>query len=278
MESTGIGGGTMGWSSADGNFSLSSLLPGQYRITARSSDSALWATTEVTLAGQDATGLLLALGPSMTLTGRVAFDATTLTVPADLSTVRVSLVPVGGGLTASRMAADGTFKVASISPGHYRFQASVPGVAGAASDGPRWTVKSVMVKGHDAADAPLDVRPNESVSDVIVTFTDRAADLSGTLRDAAGQPMSGYYIAAFSTDSVFWVQGARRLPPPARSGTTGAFRFVGLPPGEYYLAALIQIDQADLSDAAFLRQLMAVAVRVNLGEGEKKVQDLTLRK
>jgi hypothetical protein len=54
------------------------------------------------------------------------------------------------------------------------------------------------------------------------------------------------------------------------------FRFTGLPPGRYYLAALTEVDQSNLSDEAFLKRVAASATIVTLAEGEKKVQELKL--
>jgi hypothetical protein len=50
----------------------------------------------------------------------------------------------------------------------------------------------------------------------------------------------------------------------------------GLPPGEYFLAVLIDPDPSQLRDPSFLDQLVASAIRVTLTEGEKKVQDVKL--
>ena len=56
-----------------------------------------WATADVTIDGQDVSGLVLALQPGMTLSGQVVFEGSAAP-PEDLSEVRVSLAPapVGG--------------------------------------------------------------------------------------------------------------------------------------------------------------------------------------
>ena len=238
----------MGWNSADGTFSLPTLLPGQYRITARSANSATFAVSDVSLRGEDITDLVLTLGPSMTVTGRIIFEAASLSPPSDLTTVRVSLRAAQGGPLVMASAAlnvvhaDGTFQIAGVVPGQYRLMATVPGApgtatapdpaAGAQGAAAAWTVKSAILDGRDAIDLPFDVQPNQSISGVVVTFTDRTTELSGTIRDAAGRPGAGYYVVVFSSDKTSWVQG-RRLPAPVRSTTDGKFRFAGLPAGTY---------------------------------------------
>ena len=113
-----------------------------------------------------------------------------------------------------------------------------------------------------------------ALTDIVVTFTDWPTELTGTLFGADGSLAPGYYVAVFPTDRALWTPGSRRLPAPARAATSGAFRFVGLPPGSYRMVALTSVDAADLTDAAFLEQLARSGVTVTLAEGEKKVTDL----
>ena len=56
----------------------------------------------------------------------------------------------------------------------------------------------------------------------------------------------------------------------------GKFKFAGLPPGEYYMAAVTDYEYTDLVDASFLEQLTAGAFKITLAEGEKKVQDIRM--
>ena len=62
-----------------------------------------------------------------------------------------------------------------------------------------------------------------------------------------------------------------------KPGTDGRFVFGDLPAGEYYLAALTDLDPIDWQTPAFLEQVVPAGVRVRVGEGEKKVQDLRIR-
>ena len=48
----------------------------------------------------------------------------------------------------------------------------------------------------------------------------------------------------------------------------------GLPPGEYYAAAVGADASADWQDPKFLESLVRVAIRVTLGDGESKVIDI----
>jgi hypothetical protein len=79
-------------------------------------------------------------------------------------------------------------------------------------------------------------------------------------------------------DAQLRTAGTRRMPAPARAATDGTFRFSGLPPGAYVLAALAGVEPADLEDAAFLKEIAAAGIAITLAEGEKKTQDVRFAK
>jgi carboxypeptidase family protein len=273
-----IGDGSRVAVAPDGSFSRANVLPAKYKLTVRAGNS-FWGTQVVDVTGVDVTGVTVTMGPSATMSGRIVFDSATTPPPADLRQVRISLRPVSPGSQPVAAGPDGTFAFPAVDPGRYTVFASLTAPArGQALPGPSpapaWTLKSVMQNGRDVSDLALEIAPQQQVADLVVTFTDRATELSGTLFDAAGRPAPGYYVVAFSQDESAWVQGSRRLPPPARAATDGRFSFAGLPAGKYFLAALTNVDQNDLADAAFLRQIAAQALAVTLGDGEKKTQDL----
>jgi hypothetical protein len=108
-------------------------------------------------------------------------------------------------------------------------------------------------------------------------MTDQPTELTGTVLDAQGQPTSEYAMLAFSTDRTLWATAPRRVSGAARLSSDGKYRINGLPPGEYYLAVLTDFSPGQLDDPAFLESLIARAVKVVLGEGERKVQDYQIR-
>ena len=114
-----------------------------------------------------------------------------------------------------------------------------------------------MLDGRDLADVPIEIAAGQQVAGVVLTFTDRATELSGTLLDANGQAAPGYYVVVFSTDAAFWSPGSRRTPAPFRAATDGRYRFSGLPPGSYHVAAITSVDQIDLTrpDHVFVEAL-----------------------
>jgi hypothetical protein len=133
-----------------------------------------------------------------------------------------------------------------------------------------------MHNGRDTLDVPLDVTPGVNVGGLVATFTDRPAEISGTLFDQLGQPAPDYSIVVFTTDRTLWTTSPRRVSGAVRIASDGRYRVVGLPPGEYFLVALADVEPLQLGDSSFLELISQQAMRITLGEGERKTQDLKL--
>jgi protocatechuate 3,4-dioxygenase beta subunit len=271
--------------SPEGKFSRTNLAPGRYTIRARAPDPAgspgpgrpptLWAEQEIEIRGEDLTGITLVLQQAMVVSGRVVFEGKTLAPPANLAQLSLILNPTPGrpGQLAT-VAADGTFKVEGVMPGEYRLDVPIVTRPGELPSG--WQLKAVMVEGRDTLDSSLVIRPGQHVSDVTVAFTDQTTELTGRLLNAEGMPISDLQILLFSTDRSHW-NGARRLRGPTQPANDGTFRFLGVAPGDYYLAALSDVDPDELRDPAFLEQVAQSAIRISMAFGEKKRQDLKVR-
>ncbi|MFI5177766.1 MAG: carboxypeptidase-like regulatory domain-containing protein [Vicinamibacterales bacterium] len=287
-----------------GGFTFPGVTPGDYTIVARSIGRAggpgdpsgraagpapprptEWAQQTLSVAGSDVKGISLRLQPGLAVSGRMAFEGAT-PPPTDLSRVRIGLGPGPGpgttvivGSSSAQVNADSTFSLAGATPGRYRVNASVPGNLPATPGDsglprPIWSLKSVVANGVETLDSAFEVGTSD-VSGVVVTFTDHPTELSGTLLDPHGKPAPGYWVVTFTTDRTLWISGSRRVRT-TRPDALGKFRIVGLPAGEYYMVTLTDLDQADLSDPAFLEQLAAASFKITLADGEKKTQDLKL--
>jgi hypothetical protein len=132
----------------------------------------------------------------------------------------------------------------------------------------------VVANGRETMDTGLEMG-NGDLTNVVMTFTDRVSELSGTLFDAAGTPTRDYWVLIFSTDRNNWIAQSRRSRV-VRPNQSGRFQFSQWPPGEYYMVAVTDGDQMDLTDRTTLEQIAAVAMKITLAEGEKKVTDLKL--
>jgi hypothetical protein len=87
-------------------------------------------------------------------------------------------------------------------------------------------------------------------------------------------------------------RAARARQPPTRAGAppvdpVGArwiltsrvaddrtFSFANVPPGEYWLAPVDDAEPGEWFDPTFLQRIEPTAIKLTIGEGEKKTQDL----
>ena len=306
----------------DGAFTFQSVTPGDYRLMVRvpvrqtdpagdqnaqvnpagqgrggrgfggrggpgSITQVLWASTDVSVNGRDVSDLTLSLQPGLSISGRIAFDASGSQPPSDLSNARIMLIPTDGdaigGVAPQTADAGGNFTLAGVAPGHYTLRATLGGLGrggpfgggGQTAGGGTWTLKSALVNGRDVLDFGLEVDPNASLSGVVLTFSDRMQEVSGMLQDAMGRPAPEYTIIMFAADNQFWVPQSRRILS-TRPGTDGSFAFRGFPAGQYRLTAVTDAEPGEWFDPAFLTQVVPASVVVAVGDGEKKVQDLRL--
>ena len=264
--------GGAGRSGTDGTFSIQGVQPGKYTLYSRiSAASSLYGTADLDVEGRDVQGLSVMLHPGVRVSGTLVFESKADKVPAAMSgrLQLISLPPVVMNIVLSNMRVEGdarSFELEEVPPGQYRVNATMPS----------WTLKSAMIRGRDAADEPFEIRPGEGVTDLVVTFTDSPAELTGTVYDSANRPTSDLSIVLFTTNKAGWSQGSRRLKPPVRPNNEGRFTFAGLVAGEYYLAALSDYEPADLFSPPFLEQVAASAITISIKDREKKTQDLRI--
>jgi protocatechuate 3,4-dioxygenase beta subunit len=277
---------------ADGRYAITGVPPGSYRVTTvigrgrgdGPDTPLLWAAAEVSVSGQDV-DVPLTLQPGVPINGRVVFDGARPT-PAELQTLLFQLFPpgsstpiyTGGGRGApvtrrgGQVDADGRFNFTSVRPDTYRYVATWSSTTA----GERWTIKASAANGRDAFEAPLRVDANEPV-DWVVTFTDTPATLAGTLQDRSGRAATDYYILVFSTNRATWTPGSRRVRM-TRPDTGGAFHAKGLPPGEYFVTALTDLEPGEWNDPTLLEQLAGAAVTVTLRDGQTTTQNFQIQK
>jgi len=277
----------------NGSFSFSAVVPGNYRAVATatvrtnrqetrtvgpdgrtvvsvqtSGSSQVWAHADVPVTGVDLSNVMLFLQPGLTVSGRVEFEGG---AGRPQGRLRVTLSPLGEAARAaganSRNAnvdENGNFEITGVVPASYQVRAS--GASG-------YSLASALLGGIDTLDFPLEVTATDNVSGLTLTFSDQTTQLSGTLQDAMGQPTSAYTVVVFPASSQYWLPQARRIQA-ARPTTTGQFSFQGLPPGEYRLAAVADVESGIWYDASFLQQLVPASVSVRLMSGQQAVQSL----
>jgi uncharacterized protein (DUF2141 family) len=280
----------------DGHFTFPNVTPGSYTLSARTlqpvggpgrggdPNPILYqvATAAVDVAGSDVVGVQLTLHPPATLTGHVVFHGTT-TAPS-LGGRRVPFKSQGAaatGVIAPGIGATddkGAFTITGLTPGRYVIGG--PLFFGANADSLTWSLESVTADNRDITDLPLDVG-DQAPANVVVAYTDRWQQVTGRLTTAAGAPAANYVILIFPANRAYWMQGTRRILT-AHPGTDGRFTISGpgpstLPPGDYLLAAVTDLDRDEQFDPALLATLVAGAVPVTLQPGDRKTQDLVVK-
>ena len=287
-----------------GRFRYGSLTPGTYFVVAETLSAGmasqlandlparsappradyLWATDTVVTSGTDITGVALVLAPGLRMHGRIAIESTAGQPRPDVSTARVGIRatrPGRGSAANAKLAADvrfpiavgadGAFDLANLPPATYSFTCTMPSSA----PGRGWWLRSATIDGKDILDEPYTLDPSAPVPTVVLTLTDRHSSLSGAFQDATGRATSAITVLVFPTNPAWWGETSRRVRVQ-RPGTDGKYSFVDLPPGDYVLAAVTDMEPDAWGDPAFLRSLVVGGVRVTIGEGEHKTQDLRI--
>ena len=255
----------------DGVFSIPNVPPGRYTLRARGTDDVApqYGVTPITVTGDNLADVAVVVTPGATMTGVVSFQGGQTAGPPDPTQVRViaqATDPSFGATVNARVDKEGRFTLSGIPLGSMWIRAQTPR---------GWTLKSVVVDGQETIDTPLDLRGDQKVAGASLVFTDRQTELSGTVTDGSGRPLTDYTVLAFPTDPALWRPQARQIMT-ARPDQNGTFQIRGLPPGNYYLAVIDPLQQGEWFDPVFLEQQTADASRLSLTEGATRTQDLRM--
>jgi hypothetical protein len=262
---------------ADGMFTFRGVGPGLYRVTARASRTdpgggrarSIWARGHVTVTGGQKGSVVLAVGPGVNLSGRVAAGSVREGQPFPSMTIQ--LVPAGtkAALPALRasVAPDGRFELTDVPHDHYRVA-----VAFGASDVGRWRAESATCGATDAIDVPCDV--SELGQGLLVTVTDQPSGLAGRLDTAGVFAPESLLVVVFPQDETTWIPGSRRLKS-TRPDADGGFAF-DLPAGTYLVGVVTAGRTARATSPDVLAQLRPQAVTVIVPRGHVVQQDLRI--
>jgi hypothetical protein len=263
----------------DGTFTTGGLAPGDYTLQANGMpgaagfDNSEFATADISVAGDDITGVRLVSLRQSTLTGRIVFADQRAGATVRPATLRVNasprnpeeFSPFAGG--PGRVNEDFTFEI-KARPARVvlRVNASTGG----------WTLKAVRLNGADVTDSGIEVKPGEDLSGLEIELTNRVTEVSGVVTNARNEPVKDYSLIVFSSDREHWGPGSRFVRT-GRPDQDGRFKITGLPVGSYYAVAVDYIDPADdATDPELLERLRGKAATFSLSEGETKTQDLKL--
>ena len=261
---------------ADGGFVIPSVAPGDYQLQATAGGGlgadGDYASTQLTVVGDDVTGVhLIGVKPS-SATGRIIVDPAAAK-SLQPSTIRLYISPVNPdnslfmGSGGGKVNDDLTFEL-KTRPGTsvIRLGSMLPG----------WSLKAVRLGGADVTDAGIEFRPNENVEGIEVELTNHPAEVSGLVTNDRDEPVKDYSVVIFARDREKWNASSRYFGM-GRPDQDGRFKVEALPPGRYYAVALDYADPGEARDPDFLEKLQDKATTFTLGEGEAKVMDLKVQ-
>jgi hypothetical protein len=267
----------------DGTFTVTGVTPGTYLLRANNTIADPGAQPEilvanVTVAGDDLSGVVLMPVQPVTIAGRIVFDPPTWTLPP--SSIRVmaspkdmrSTIPMPMPMAGPPIVRDDFTFEAKASPGEIVIRAMTTGPGST----PQWMVKSVTVDGREIIDSGIDLSSGEAIDNVEVVVTNRLQTVSGVVTDARGELAANATVFAFSQDREKWF-GTARFAAVGRPDQNGRYTLRTLPPGEYFAVAVEYLDPNRRGgDPGYLAGLADQAVTFTLNEGETRTLDLRL--
>jgi 5-hydroxyisourate hydrolase-like protein (transthyretin family) len=133
--------------------------------------------------------------------------------------------------------------------------------------GSNWWMKSASINGIDAVESPVVLTsPRESTNDAIIVLADTAGSVTG--RAMSGQtPADDGWAIVFAADRSQRFTGSQRIVA-MNLEDEGRFTASGLPPGDYYVAAVEGAAALPRNEARFLDLLDTLtsgARRVTIG-------------
>jgi hypothetical protein len=171
---------------------------------------------------------------------------------------------------------DGKFVIEEIEPGaSYQLSAQRPGFVPA----------RYGARGNNAGGAPIPLEPGQLLRGLTIQMTPQGV-LSGRVADAASDPVQNVAVTILRRG---YQRGVRQMVTVNPEGgmqnngvgmftadQRGGFRFAGLRPGVYYLAAWDDIGNGLAQARDFLNLLTSEATRIELAEGSAASADVTL--
>lgn len=135
--------------------------------------------------------------------------------------------------------------------------------------GDEWFLKSFTINGIDISDTGFDFGAQPAaITDARLVLSRNGAAIAGRLRDSLA---TNYFVVAFPSSREARFAFSRRVKF-ARAGADGAFRIAGLPPGDYFVAAVDLLDGTveggEWQNPELLDRLESGAERVSLLEGQ----------
>jgi protocatechuate 3,4-dioxygenase beta subunit len=247
--------------SRDGSFEFTGVLPGSYRVVTDPSSAfmafdpqagqpkrpeVLFARTVVGIADSDVDDLTVPVAKGADITGKL------VGLPMESRRIALALVAADQSRPADALVGaqpDGTFRFDNVPPDVY--QVYVSGLPNGSY------VKSIAFAGHDVTNQDLDLTSGAGGA-LEVTLSPDAGDVTGTVRNAKGDPLPGALVQIWPADG----ESARSV----KADDAGGFQFHSLAPADYRVAAWEAIDDDLAGYPAFRARFSAQALPVAIAQ------------
>jgi hypothetical protein len=262
-------------SDAAGRFTLLGVPPGEYVLThantflsraVQQGQTAYWISQRVAVGADDLSDLVVAVRPALRVEGRIEFRGSG--PPHDGDHVR-NAVRRAGRFAVEVTRGRRRRSLTAAAGGQYIVQPYETG---------GWFVHSVTVGGKDITDRVFDLQADTTA--LVVTYTDQATKVSGTVTDERGSVNPTGVVVAFPVDPQRW-SGYGPSPRTLKSALTsrnGVYTFTHLPPGEYNVIAIDAAEADGWMDPKTLEALANQAARLTVATGDApKTLDLRVR-
>jgi hypothetical protein len=260
----------------DGSFELADIPPGDYILQALG-DRAPGVPPEfgseyITVGETDPPPLEIKTTPGATLEGRFVAESRSI-LPMRAQSIHaapmdVDRSPGGRGPEGLAVHDDGRFYLTGL---YGSMRLTYPAPSG-------WYLKSVTIRGVDVTDAPFDFGFGDDIfPDAEIVLSNAGATIAGSIEDGPGRTGTTFNVVVFSTSRTDWFPGSRYVKRGS-SAANASFEISGLPPGEYFVAAVSALPPGDWQSPETLDALVPLATRVSVREGQMRSIDLRVNR
>jgi len=252
---------------ADGTFEIPEVAPGEYTITARLFDEGKSYSTQqdIDISASDIDGLLLSIGPGITIPGRILWDGTPgLAADQEFSVFLQSDTSRFWYGAGARVEENNQFMLKEVPDGVFKVN-----VSGVSKD---CYIKEVRYGDSSLPDTELRLSKGGG-GNLEITVSSRGAHIAGTVLSDENLPVPGVWVVAVPEEGKRKIE---RLYKSELSDQNGQFELRGLAPGRYKLFSWDSVEQGAWQDLDFLKEFEAKGELVEVQDGDAKQSELKL--